>query len=57
MPTAEEHLRTDTGVMLASLVFQTALLKGEIDRLKAENDRLRAELDPSRASANDHLSR
>jgi uncharacterized small protein (DUF1192 family) len=52
MPSAEEHLRSDTGAMLASSLFQIALLKAEVDRLKAELDASRAV-----AAANDHVPR
>jgi hypothetical protein len=39
MPTAEEHLKADLGTYLASLMFQVALLKAEVDRLREEVQR------------------
>jgi uncharacterized small protein (DUF1192 family) len=32
--TAEEYLRQDVGALVASLLFQIAMLRAEIDRLK-----------------------
>lgn len=39
---AEEHLRADLGALVASSLFQIALLKAEVDRLKADLDAARA---------------
>ena len=38
MSSAEDHLRQDVGAMIASLLFQIAMLKAELDRLKAEDE-------------------
>lgn len=35
--TAEEYLRQDVGALVASLLFQIAMLRAEIDRLKADH--------------------
>ena len=34
--TAEEYLRQDVGALVASLLFQIAMLRAEVDRLKAD---------------------
>lgn len=36
--TPDEYLKQDVGSLVASLLFQNAMLKAEIDRLKAAQD-------------------
>ena len=36
MSSAEDYLRQDVGAIIASLLFQLAMTKAELDRLKAE---------------------
>lgn len=55
MPTPEEYLRQDVGVHLSTLIFQTAVLKGEVDRLKAEVDRLSTEIQRQHRISDDHV--
>ena len=38
MSSAEDYLRQDVGAIIASLLFQLAMTKAELDRLKADLD-------------------
>ena len=47
MPSAEDHLKQDVGATIASLLFQIAMLKAELDRLQAQlADRAQPDLIP-----------
>jgi uncharacterized small protein (DUF1192 family) len=35
--TADDYLRQDVGTLVASLLFQIAMLRAEVDRLKADH--------------------
>jgi uncharacterized small protein (DUF1192 family) len=48
VPTAEEHLRQDTGNMIMQLMFQLAMLKAEADRLREDLARANATQDAAR---------
>ena len=39
MPSAEDYLKQDVGSLVASLLFQIAMLRAELDRAKAESAR------------------